>query len=189
MNRIEIKDFSIKIDKDKVLKTLGCFEGSSVYETVSSYFDELEETVMNLLSPRAVAVTEDMKAYCILTVGEKISGISKSFFDNGEGMKGILVDAMADEYLFMMDDVLAEKYTTKYESVIAFGRVSLVSDSAEIRAAIEKFALKYCPKESEENRKKAIEDEWNALEMISFDIEHLTGKIGLEVLAERNENR
>ena len=47
-----------------------------------------------------------MKAYCILTVGEKISGISKSFFDNGEGMKGILVDAMADEYLFMMDDVL-----------------------------------------------------------------------------------
>lgn len=27
MNRIEIKDFSIKIDKDKVLKTLGCFEG------------------------------------------------------------------------------------------------------------------------------------------------------------------
>ena len=108
MNRIEIKDFSIKIDKDKVLKTLGCFEGSSVYETVSSYFDELEETVMDLLSPRAVAVTEDMKAYCILTVGEKISGISKSFFDNGEGMKGILVDAMADEYLFMMDDVLAE---------------------------------------------------------------------------------
>ena len=87
------------------------------------------------------------------------------------------------------DDVLAEKYTTKYESVIAFGRVSLVSDSAEIRAAIEKFALKYCPKESEENRKKAIEDEWNALEMISFDIEHLTGKIVLEVLAERNENR
>lgn len=52
MNRIEIKDFSIKIDKDKVLKTLGCFEGSSVYETVSSYFDELEETVMDLLSPR-----------------------------------------------------------------------------------------------------------------------------------------
>lgn len=87
------------------------------------------------------------------------------------------------------DDVLAEKYTTKYESVIAFGRVSLVSDSAEIRAAIEKFVLKYCPKESEESHKKAIEDEWNALEMISFDIEHLTGKIGLEVLAERNENR
>ena len=50
MNRIEIKDFSIKIDKDKVLKTLGCFEGSSVYGTVSSYFDELEETVMDLLS-------------------------------------------------------------------------------------------------------------------------------------------
>ncbi len=69
-----------------------------MYETVSSYFDELEETVMNLLSPRAVAVTEDMKAYCILTVGEKLAEYQK-VFDNGEGMKGILVDAMADEYL------------------------------------------------------------------------------------------
>ena len=66
MNRIEIKDFSIKIDKDKVLKTLGCFEGSSVYETVSSYFDELEETVMDLLSPRAVAVTEVQKSLGVL---------------------------------------------------------------------------------------------------------------------------
>lgn len=43
MNRIEIKDFSIKIDKDKVLKTLGCFEGSSVYETVSSYLTSLKK--------------------------------------------------------------------------------------------------------------------------------------------------
>ena len=48
-----------------------------MYETVSSYFDELEETVMNLLSPRAVAVTEDMKAYCILTVGEKLAEYQK----------------------------------------------------------------------------------------------------------------
>ena len=61
MNRIEIKDFSIKIDKDKVLKTLGCFEGSSVYETVSSYFDELEETVMNLRSVKKLA--EYQKAF------------------------------------------------------------------------------------------------------------------------------
>lgn len=87
------------------------------------------------------------------------------------------------------DEVLPEKYTTKYESVVAFGKVKLVSDAGEMRTAIEKFALKYCPEESESNRDKAIEDEWNILEMISFDIEHLTGKIGLEVLAERTENK
>lgn len=109
MNRIEIRDFSIKINKGRVLKNLGCFEGSCVYETVSSYFDALEKKVMDLLSPCASAMIEDMKAYCILTVGEKISSLSKKIFDNGEGMKGILVDAMADEYLFAMDDALAEK--------------------------------------------------------------------------------
>ncbi len=87
------------------------------------------------------------------------------------------------------DKVIPEKYTTGYESVVAFGKVKLVSDVGEMQAAIEKFALKYCPGESECSRKKAIEDEWNILEMISFDIEHITGKIGLEVLAERNENK
>ena len=109
MKKIIIKDFEIKINKGNVMKTLGCIEGSSVYDTVSGYFDDIEKILPDLVSPIAAVCIEDMTAYCLLTVGCKISDYSKSLFDSGEGMKGILVDAMADEYLFAMDNAVADK--------------------------------------------------------------------------------
>jgi hypothetical protein len=109
MNKILINNFDIKLNKENVLKALGCVSGTSVYDTVSEYFDELYSRFSDTLSPSAVMVSEGMTAYCLLTLGEDISKYSKSFFDAGDGMKGLLVDAMADEYLFAMDTVLTEK--------------------------------------------------------------------------------
>lgn len=109
MNRILIENFDIKINKENVLKTLGCFEGSEIYNTVSKYFDEEEDVFFDLICPIVCAMPEGMRIYCVMTLGEKISGYSKSLFDKGEGMRGILVDAMADDYLFAMDKVLAER--------------------------------------------------------------------------------
>ncbi|MCD8180067.1 MAG: ASKHA domain-containing protein [Firmicutes bacterium] len=116
MKKIQIEKFDIKINKESVLGTLGCFRESSVYDTVSEYFDELENEVYGLISPRAVMAPDGMRAYCLLTLGEKISEYSKAFFDNGEGMKGLLADAMADEYIFAMDNILAERI--KYECAV-----------------------------------------------------------------------
>ena len=109
MKRIEIKDFKVKINKERVLKSLGCFEGNSVYTVVSDYFDELLKPVTDLISPFAVAAFEDMTAYCLLTLGAEISDYSKSFFDKGEGMRGLLVNAMADECIFETDKALGAK--------------------------------------------------------------------------------
>ena len=109
MQKIVVKEFDVKINKDNVMKTLGCFEGNSVYDTVSGYFDDMEQIFSDLVSPIAVVCIEDMTAYCLLTVGGKISDYSKSLFDSGEGMKGILADTMADEYLFAMDNVVADR--------------------------------------------------------------------------------
>lgn len=106
---MEIKDFSIKPNKETVLLQVGCKKESEVYETVSRYFDEILETAMNALKPYAAAFIEGMRAYCILTAGGGISDFSKSLFDSGEAMKGLLADAIADEYLFEMDKILSEK--------------------------------------------------------------------------------
>ncbi len=105
-DRIEITNFDIRIDKTKVLKALGCSESSGVYNVVSSYFDELEPLVYGSLKPRAAAVVKGNSIYCLLTAGGDVSVLSKSLFDKGEGMRGLLADAMADEYLFAMDDAL-----------------------------------------------------------------------------------
>ncbi|MGN0106733.1 MAG: ASKHA domain-containing protein [Hominilimicola sp.] len=109
MKKIVIDEFNIKINKDNVMEMLGCFAGSSVYETVSGYFDDMEKMLPDLVSPMAAVCIEDMTAYCLLTLGKKISDYSKSLFDSGEGMKGILADAMADEYLFAMDNIVTDK--------------------------------------------------------------------------------
>lgn len=113
MEKIEFINFDLKINKENVLTALGCIKSNSVYEIVSQYYDELYEEVKSLLKPYALVHTEDMTGYCIVTVGESVSDLSKSFFDKGEGMKGLLVDAMADEFLFAADSVLSERI--KYE--------------------------------------------------------------------------
>ena len=83
------------------------------------------------------------------------------------------------------DLVVPEKYTTLYRSVIAFGRVSILENEAEICAAIEKLAVKYAPGDSKENRDAAIARELSALCMIKMEIEHMTGKEAIELVRQR----
>ncbi len=86
-----------------------------------------------------------------------------------------------------LDQVLPEKYTTCYRSVIAFGRARILEDEAEKRLALEKLAAKYSPEQTE-GRRLEIEKELDAVCMVEIQIEHLTGKEGLELLRQREEN-
>lgn len=113
MKRKVIEKFNVKLNKDNILKTLGCNKESSIYNTVSGYFYELESEFYSLVSPSAAFTVDEKKIFCLLTLGNKISDFVKSFFDNGEGMKGLLVDAMADEFLFSMDNILSEHIKTE----------------------------------------------------------------------------
>lgn len=109
MEKIRIKDFNIKLNKKEILWRLGCNEKSSIYGTVSEYFDETERDFFTLILPCAAVCIEGMCGYCLLTIGNGISDYSRSLFDKGEGMRGLLADAMADEYLFKMDAELSER--------------------------------------------------------------------------------
>ena len=80
------------------------------------------------------------------------------------------------------DNIVPEEYTTYFRSVIAFGKVRILEDEKEAREAIEKLALKYCPEDSEINRRRAIAREWTPLCMIEFSVEHLSGKQAIELV-------
>ena len=79
------------------------------------------------------------------------------------------------------DQVVPEEYTTHFRSVIAFGAVRELEDEGEKRAAIEKLAAKYAPEDSPENRRRAIDREWEPLCMLEMTIDHLTGKEAKEL--------
>ena len=74
------------------------------------------------------------------------------------------------------DQVVPEKYTSYFRSVIVFGKVRILEDDQEKYKSIEQLAVKYAPDDREEERKKAIEQEWNAFCMLELTIEHMTGR-------------
>lgn len=83
------------------------------------------------------------------------------------------------------DQIVPEEYTSYFRSVIAFGRVRILEDEGEKRAAIEKLALKYAPDSTVEDRERAIQKEWEPLCMLEMDLDHVTGKEAIELVQAR----
>ena len=79
------------------------------------------------------------------------------------------------------DQVLPEKFTTLYKSVIAFGRMRGVEDEEEKRASIVLLGRKYSPG-LDEAMKKEIEGSYDRFHMFALDIEHMTGKQCIELV-------
>ncbi len=83
------------------------------------------------------------------------------------------------------DQIIPEEYTSYFRSVIAFGRVRILEDEGEKRAAIEKLALKYAPDSTVEDRKQVIQKEWEPLCMLEMELDHVTGKEAIELVQDR----
>ena len=83
------------------------------------------------------------------------------------------------------DQVVPEKYTSYFRSVIVFGQIRELTDDKEKRAAIEKLAVKYAPMDTEAGRENAIEREWKPLCMLEMSIDHMTGKEAIELVKKR----
>ena len=82
------------------------------------------------------------------------------------------------------DQVVPEEYTTWFRSAIAFGRVRIIDQDAEKRAAIELLSEKYSP-DDPEGRRAEIEREYKILCMFELRIEHMTGKEAIELVRAR----
>lgn len=78
------------------------------------------------------------------------------------------------------DQVVAEKYTTLFRSVIAFGQVRVLEDDGEKRAALEALGERFNPGEPE-SLEKEIAATWNSVCVLELEIEHLTGKEAKEL--------
>lgn len=70
---------------------------------------------------------------------------------------------------------LPAKLTTLYESAIAFGRASLVTDAAEKRTALELMAVRFCGALSSEAA-KAIDSAASKTAVVRIRLERITGK-------------
>ena len=100
---------------------------------------------------------------------------------SGHKLDAIRREPRASFCVIDQDAVVPAEYTTYFRSVIAFGRIRILTDDAEKRAAIEALAAKYAPDAPAADRQRAIDREWAPLCMLEMRVEHLTGKEAVEL--------
>lgn len=79
------------------------------------------------------------------------------------------------------DDVVEEKFTSYFKSVIAFGRMHILSDKKQKVDALRLLAQKYCPHESPESTQKEIERFLDKVCILMFEPEYISGKQAIEL--------
>ena len=106
---------------------------------------------------------------------------------SGHKLDAIRRDSKVSFCVIDQDQIVPQEYTTYFRSVIAFGTIRILEEDSEKRAAIEKLAVKYAPRDSVQNRDQAIDREWAPLCMLKMTVEHLTGKEAIELVRQREK--
>lgn len=104
---------------------------------------------------------------------------------SGHKLDAIRREEKASFCVIDQDQIVPEEYTTYFRSVIVFGRIRILEETGEKRAAIEKLALKYAPDSTPEDRQREIQREWTPLCMLEMTIDHMTGKEAIELARAR----
>lgn len=80
------------------------------------------------------------------------------------------------------DQVVPQRFTTYYRSVIAFGAVRIIRDEGPLRAAAEQLGQKYSPLVSQEALTAEIDDSLGRMCILEMTVEHMTGKAARELM-------
>lgn len=96
---------NIQLNKQTVLERLQGNETEVLYKELSREFENLLPEFLHCIQPEYRIEIEDTekKAYILLTLGAKITEKTESWMQEGKVMDALLLDAMADTYLFQMD--------------------------------------------------------------------------------------
>jgi len=85
------------------------------------------------------------------------------------------------------DDVIADKLTTAYRSVVVFGKAKLLEDKTEKLALVRRFALKYS--QNMPAIQADIDENFAKMALIEITPEHITGKEGMEILRAKESRK
>lgn len=105
----------------------------------------------------------------------------------GHKLDAVRKNEKASFCVIFSDNVLPEKFTTCYKSVIVFGKIRILDNDKEKYDAIYALTEKYSKQLSEDIKKAGIDGAWNALCMLELSIEHMTGKEAIELTRKRQK--
>ena len=104
---------------------------------------------------------------------------------NGHKIDAIQRNEKASFCVIDQDQIVPEKYTTFFRSVIVFGRLRLVEDVEEMRRIAATLAMKYSA-DFNEGIPKEINASIRNMAVLELTIDHITAKEAIELIKQRN---
>lgn len=95
----------------------------------------------------------------------------------GHKLDGIKRNSKVSFCVIDKDEVVPEKFTTNYRSVIVFGRATIIEDENECKEILMTLVEKYS-KGFEKEGIMEIKRELKITSLVEIKIEHMTGKVG-----------
>lgn len=92
----------------------------------------------------------------------------------GHKMDAVKNDSKASFCVVGQHEVVAQKFSTRYRSVVAFGQVNTV-DEATMRDALYKLSKKFDPT-AHDSILRVIEEDLSGCAVLELVVEHMTGK-------------
>jgi len=101
---------------------IDCYPDSPIYEETIEEYEKLAAEAYEIIAPAAILRYGKVKpqlgskeyrkcepaCYVIYTVGNEITELSGHYFSKGDYLAAMLIDAMANDYLSQMDDVITD---------------------------------------------------------------------------------
>lgn len=121
MNDYEkITEFNIKLNRETVFHLIDCYQDSPIYDEVIDEYNKLENEAYQLIKPAAFIkfgslpdklATNALNGgapviFVLLTIGNEIAERGTTYFDKGDYLSEMLINSMADTYLFQLDDII-----------------------------------------------------------------------------------
>lgn len=117
-----VKEFDITIRKDIVFKLLDCHYDNPAYDLVEKSYKELEKVACGYIEPKSFILYSKINEreaslldkfgkeffYVVTTIGGKLETVSMECFTEGKYLEAMLFNAMADDYLFQMEEAVAD---------------------------------------------------------------------------------
>ena len=104
---------------------------------------------------------------------------------NGHKIDAIQRNEKASFCVIDQDQIVPERYTTFFRSVIVFGRLRLVEDMEEMRRIAATLAMKYSA-DFKEGIPKEINASIRNMAVLELTIDHITAKEAIELIKQRN---
>lgn len=152
--------FEIQLNKKRILDRMECYENSEGYDRFKEEYDKVEKIALEKIKPKAVLAVDRISkdfyhskknhqkgVYVLFTIGEEISTYIDELFAGDNYVQGLLVDIIADDYIYQMDEKLQEevKNLCKEYHMHTVRRIEAPTD---IPLEINKDAYKICKGEN-----------------------------------------